>query len=213
MAQQIKILIVDDHTVVREGLKRILYTYDDITIVGEAAHAPGALAELRSRQVDLLLLDVSLPGRTGLELLKTIKVDYPRLAVLILSAYTEDQYALRALRDGADGYLNKESAPELLVTAIRKVAAGGKYVSPAMAERLAQAISVPADKPVHESLSERELVVLRMIAMGKSLNQIAESLHISPKTVSTYRTRIIEKTGLKTNAELIRYLLEQQLVI
>jgi two-component system, NarL family, invasion response regulator UvrY len=212
MAQQIEILIVDDHIVVREGLKRILSGFEDIVIVAEAANVPAALVQIRKRSFDLILLDVSLPGRTGLELLSVIKAEKPQLPVLILSAYTEDQYALRALRDGADGFLNKESAPELLVSAIRKVASGGKYVSAAMAERLALAISMPSDKPVHEALSERELLVLRMIAVGKSLNEIAESLHISPKTVTTYRTRIIEKTHLKTNAELIRYALEQQLV-
>ena len=212
LARRIEIIIVDDHAVVREGLKRILSTFDDIAICGEAANAPDALVELRRRSFDLLLLDVSLPGRTGLELLKMIKAELPTLPVLILSAYTEDQYAVRALRDGADGYLNKESAPDLLVTAIRKVASGGKYVSPAMAERLALEISVPSDKPIHESLSEREFVVLRLIASGKSLNQIAEALSISPKTVSTYRARIIEKTGLRTNAELIRYALEQRLL-
>ena len=212
MARRIEIIIVDDHAVVREGLKRILSTFDDIAICGEAANAPDALVELRRRSFDLLLLDVSLPGRTGLELLKMIKAELPTLPVLILSAYTEDQYAVRALRDGADGYLNKESAPDLLVTAIRKVASGGKYVGPAMAERLALEISVPSDKPVHEALSEREFVVLRLIASGKSLNQIAEALSISPKTVSTYRARIIEKTGLRTNAELIRYALEQRLL-
>ena len=212
MARRIEIIIVDDHAVVREGLKRILSTFDDIAICGEAANAPDALVELRRRSFDLLLLDVSLPGRTGLELLKMIKAELPTLPVLILSAYTEDQYAVRALRDGADGYLNTESAPDLLVTAIRKVASGGKYVSPAMAERLALEISVPSDKPVHEALSEREFVVLRLIASGKSLNQIAEALSISPKTVSTYRARIIEKTGLRTNAELIRYALEQRLL-
>ena len=212
LARRIEIIIVDDHAVVREGLKRILSTFDDIAICGEAANAPDALVELRRRSFDLLLLDVSLPGRTGLELLKMIKAELPTLPVLILSAYTEDQYAVRALRDGADGYLNKESAPDLLVTAIRKVASGGKYVSPAMAERLALEISVPSDKPAHEALSEREFVVLRLIASGKSLNQIAEALSISPKTVSTYRARIIEKTGLRTNAELIRYALEQRLL-
>ena len=212
MARRIEIIIVDDHAVVREGLKRILSTFDDIAICGKAANAPDALVELRRRSFDLLLLYVSLPGRTGLELLKMIKAELPTLPVLILSAYTEDQYAVRALRDGADGYLNKESAPDLLVTAIRKVASGGKYVSPAMAERLALEISVPSDKPVHEALSEREFVVLRLIASGKSLNQIAEALSISPKTVSTYRARIIEKTGLRTNAELIRYALEQRLL-
>lgn len=207
-----QILIVDDHTVVREGLKRILADVDNIQVMAEAGNANEALALLRERNFDLVLLDLSLPGRTGLELLRMIKDEQPKLPVLVLSAYAEDQYAVRALRDGADGFLNKQSAPELLVTAIRKVASGGKYVSATLAERLAQEIGGRTDKPVHETLSDREFVVLKMIAAGKNLNEIAETLCISPKTVSTYRARIIEKTGLQTNAELIRYALEQQLL-
>ena len=209
---QTKILIVDDHTVVREGLKRILADVENIQVTAEAGNSVEALALLRERDFDLVLLDLSLPGRTGLELLRMIKDERPKLPVLVLSAYAEDQYAIRALKDGADGFLNKQSAPELLVSAIRKVAAGGKYVSAAMAERLAQEIGGRSDKPLHEALSDREFVVLKMIASGKNLNQIAETLCISPKTVRTYRARIIEKTGLQTNAELIRYALEQQLL-
>ena len=209
---QIKILIVDDHMVVREGLKRILADVEDIQVQAEAGNSVEALALLRERDFDLVLLDLSLPGRTGLELLRMIKDEQPKLPVLVLSAYSEDQYAIRALKDGADGFLNKQSAPELLVNAIRKVAAGGKYVSAEMAERLAQEIGGRSDKPLHEALSDREFMVLKMIASGKNLNQIAETLCISPKTVSTYRARIIEKTGLQTNAELIRYALEQQLL-
>ena len=209
---QIKILIVDDHMVVREGLKRILADVEDIQVQAEAGNSVEALALLRERDFDLVLLDLSLPGRTGLELLRMIKDEQPKLPVLVLSAYAEDQYAIRALKDGADGFLNKQSAPELLVNAIRKVATGGKYVSAAMAERLAQEIGGHSDKPLHEALSDREFMVLKMIASGKNLNQIAETLCISPKTVSTYRARIIEKTGLQTNAELIRYALEQQLL-
>jgi two-component system, NarL family, invasion response regulator UvrY len=209
---QINILIVDDHMVVREGLKRILADVEDIQVKAEAGNSVEALALLRERDFDLVLLDLSLPGRTGLELLRMIKDERPKLSVLVLSAYSEDQYAIRALKDGADGFLNKQSAPELLVNAIRKVAAGGKYVSAEMAERLAQEIGGRSDKPLHEALSDREFMVLKMIASGKNLNQIAETLCISPKTVSTYRARIIEKTGLQTNAELIRYALEQQLL-
>lgn len=210
--KRIEIMIVDDHAVVREGLKRILAEVADIAVSGEATSVPDALQQLRSRRFDLLLLDVSLPGRSGLDLLKVVKDEMDKLPVLILSAYTEDQYAMRALRDGADGFLNKESAPELLVTAIRKVAGGGKYVSPALAERLASEIGTKSDRPAHELLSDREFEVLRGIALGKSLNQIADELHLSPKTVSTYRARIVEKTGLQSNAELTRYVIEHGLL-
>jgi two-component system, NarL family, invasion response regulator UvrY len=208
----LEILIVDDHSIVREGLKRILSDVPDIQVAAEAGNGADAIAVLRKRRFDLVLLDLSLPGRTGLEVLQLIKTEFRKLPVLILSAHEEDQYAVRALRDGADGYLNKQSAPELLVTAIRKVATGGKYVSPAMAERLAEEVGGRSEKPSHEDLSDREFAVLKMIATGKSLNEIAEHLSISPKTVSTYRARIIEKTGLQTNAELIRYALENNLL-
>ena len=209
----IEILIVDDHSIVREGLKRILSDVPEIQVAAEAGNGADAIAALRKRRFDLLLLDLSLPGRTGLEVLQLVKSEFRKLPVLILSAHEEDQYAVRALRDGADGYLNKQSAPELLVTAIRKVAAGGKYVSPAMAERLAEEVGGRSDKPSHEDLSDREFAVLKMIATGKSLNEIAEHLSISPKTVSTYRARIIEKTSLQTNADLIRYALENNLLL
>ena len=209
----IEILIVDDHSIVREGLKRILSDVPEIQVAAEAGNGADAIAALRKRRFDLLLLDLSLPGRTGLEVLQLVKSEFRKLPVLILSAHEEDQYAVRALRDGADGYLNKQSAPELLVTAIRKVAAGGKYVSPAMAERLAEEVGGRSDKPSHEDLSDREFAVLKMIATGKSLNEIAQHLSISPKTVSTYRARIIEKTSLQTNADLIRYALENNLLL
>lgn len=211
-AAYIEVLIVDDHSIVREGLKRILSDVTDIKVAAEAGNGAEAMSILRASQFDLVLLDLSLPGRTGLEVLQIMKAEFRKLPVLILSAHEEDQYAVRALRDGADGFLNKQSAPELLVSAIRKVAAGGKYVSPEMAERLAAEVSGRIEKPSHEALSDREFVVLKMIASGKTLNQIADQLSISPKTVSTYRARIIEKTGLQTNAELIRYALENQLL-
>lgn len=210
--EKIEILIVDDHSIVREGLKRILADVPDILVAAEAGNGADAMAILRSNPVDLVLLDLSLPGRTGLEVLQLMKSEFRKLPVLILSAHEEEQYAVRALRDGADGFLNKQSAPELLVSAIRKVASGGKYVSAEMAERLATEVSGRADKLSHEALSDREFMVLKMIAAGKSLNQIADQLNISPKTVSTYRARIIEKTGLQTNAELIRYALENELL-
>ena len=208
----IDILIVDDHLIVREGLKRILADTPDIRVAGEAGSVPEAMSLLRSRAFQLLLLDISLPGRTGVELLKQIRGEFAHLRVLVLSAYAEDQYALRVLKEGAHGFLNKESAAELLVSAIRKVAAGGKYISAELAERLADQLGGHGDTAPHELLSEREFVVLRLIAAGKSLNDIATDLNLSPKTISTYRSRIVEKIGLRSNAELTRYALENGLV-
>jgi DNA-binding NarL/FixJ family response regulator len=212
MGKRLEILVVDDHLVVREGLKRILEECDDFIVAAAASTVNEALTWLRKRHFDLVLLDISLPEKTGLELLKTIKKDLPRLPVLILSAYREDHYAVRAMKEGADGYLNKESASELLIAAVRKVASGGKYLTPAVAERILLEISVRDDVPVHESLSDREFEVMKMIARGQSLKRVGEHLHISPKTVTTYRARIIQKTGLGSNAALTRYMLENNLL-
>lgn len=212
MTHKLEILVVDDHAVVREGLKRILEEYDDCVVAAEAGNVPDACAWLRKRTFDLILLDLSLPQRNGLELLKLVKRDWPRVRVLVLSAYGEDHYAVRSLKEGADGYLNKESAADSLIGAVRKVASGGKYLTPALAERLALEIGTRTDAPVHEALSHRELGILKLIAQGISLKSIAEQFHISAKTVTTYRARIIEKTGLATNAALTRYMLENQLL-
>ena len=212
MGKRLEILVVDDHLVVREGLKRILEECDDFVVAAAASSVNEALAWLRKRHFDLVLLDISLPEKTGLELLKTIKKDLPRLPVLILSAYREDHYAVRAMKEGADGYLNKESASDSLIAAVRKVASGGKYLTPAVAERILLEISVRDDVPVHESLSDREFEVMKMIARGQSLKRVGEHLHISPKTVTTYRARIIQKTGLGSNAALTRYMLENNLL-
>jgi DNA-binding NarL/FixJ family response regulator len=212
MGKRLEILVVDDHLVVREGLKRILDECEDFVVAAEASTVNEALTWLRKQHFDLVLLDISLPEKTGLELLKAIKKDLPRLPVLILSAYREDHYAVRAMKEGADGYLNKESAPESLIAAVRKVASGGKYLTPALAERILLEISMRDDAPVHESLSERELEVMKMIARGQSLKRVGEHLHISPKTVTTYRARIIQKTGLVSNAALTRYVLENNLL-
>jgi len=203
---------VDDHAVVREGLKRILEEQDDCVVAAEASNVPEACAWLRKRSFDLVLLDLSLPQRNGLELLKMIKKDTPRLPVLVLSAYGEDHYAVRALKDGADGYLNKESAAESLIAAVRKVASGGKFLTATLAERLALEIGAQDNAFLHESLSHRELSVLKLIARGNSLKSIAAQFHISAKTVTTYRARIMEKTGLASNAALTRYMLENQLL-
>jgi DNA-binding NarL/FixJ family response regulator len=212
MGKRLEILVVDDHLVVREGLKRILDECEDFFVAAEASTVNEALTWLRKRHFDLVLLDISLPEKTGLDLLKTIKKDLPRLPVLILSAYREDHYAVRAMKEGADGYLNKESASESLIAAARKVASGGKYLTPALAERILLEISVRDDVPVHESLSDREFEVMKMIARGQSLKRVGENLHISPKTVTTYRARIIQKTGLGSNAALTRYALENKLL-
>jgi DNA-binding NarL/FixJ family response regulator len=208
----IRILIVDDHAIVREGLKTILAKTSEFEVAGEAANAPDAMSVLRQMPVDLALVDIGLPGRTGVDLLKSIKVEFPKLPVLVLSTYPEDQYAMRVLKQGAAGYLSKESAPELLTSAVRKVAAGGKYVSAAMAERLLSEIGVDADKSPHARLSDREFEVFKLIAGGKSLTDIADGMHVSIKTVSTHRARILEKTGFKTNADITRYALERGLL-
>jgi DNA-binding NarL/FixJ family response regulator len=212
MGKRLEILVVDDHLVVREGLKRILDECEEFVVAAEASNVNEALTWLRKRHFDLVLLDISLPEKTGLDLLKAIKKDLPRLPVLILSAYREDHYAVRAMKEGADGYLNKESASESLIAAARKVASGGKYLTPSLAERILLEISVRDDVPVHESLSDREFEVMKMIARGQSLKRVGEHLHISPKTVTTYRARIIQKTGLGNNAALTRYMLENKLL-
>ena len=212
MRKALEILVVDDHAVVREGLKRIVDECGEFKVTAEAASVAVALRCMRMQRFDVVLLDISLPERTGLELLNTIKKEFPRLRVLVLSAYREDHYAVRAFKEGADGYLNKEAASESLIEALRKVAAGGKYLTAAMAERMALEIGTRDDRPLHESLSEREYQILRSIARGISLKNVAQQLHISPKTVTTYRARIIEKTGLASNAELTRYMLENHLL-
>ena len=212
MGRRMDILVVDDHLVVREGLKRILEEYDDCVVAAEAGNVADALTLLRRRSFDLVLVDISLPHRSGLELVRLIKSEWPRLRVLVLSAYAEDHYGVRALKEGADGYLGKESAAESLVAAIRKVASGGKYLTPALAERLTLELGAPMDRAPHEALSEREFEILKLIARGPGLKDIAEKLHISPKTVTTYRARILEKTGLTSNAALVRYVVEHALI-
>jgi len=213
LQRTIDILVVDDHQVVREGLKRILGEAEGCRVSAEAGNVADALAWLRKRPFDLMLLDISLPERTGLELLKMVKQELPRLPVLVLSAYREDHYAVRALKDGADGYLNKESASDSLIAAIRKVTSGGKYLTPALAERIALELgSRDDDHPLHEALSEREMQISKLIARGVSLKEIGEQLHISAKTVTTYRARILDKMNMTSNAELTRYMLENNLL-
>jgi two-component system, NarL family, invasion response regulator UvrY len=179
---------------------------------GEAEDAQQVLAEVQNETWDLVILDISMPGRSGLDLLSDLQRTNPKLPVLVLSMHAEDQYGKRVLKAGASGYMNKESAPEELIKAIQKVLAGGRYVSPALAEKIALALHPDAGKPVHEALSSREFEILRMIASGKTVTQIAAELHLSATTVSTYRARILGKMNMATTAELIRYALQSHLV-
>ena len=208
----IRILMADDHAIVREGLKHIIAKTDDMTIAGEADNGQQLLDKVREQRFDVLLLDIGMPGRNGLEVLKQIKTDLPRLPVLVLTIYPEEQYALRVLRAGASGYLTKESAPERLVEAIRKVSAGGRYVSPTLAERLAVEAAGDISKPLHESLSDREYQVFCMIALGKTASEIADELSLSVKTISTHRARLLQKMQMKNNSELTHYAMQNHLV-
>jgi DNA-binding NarL/FixJ family response regulator len=204
--------MADDHAIVREGLKHIIAKTDDMTVSGEADSGQQLLDKVREQRFDVLLLDIGLPGRNGLEVLKQIKTDLPRLPVLVLTIYPEEQYALRVLRAGASGYLTKESAPERLVEAIRKVSAGGRYVSPSLAERLAVEAAGDISKPLHESLSDREYQVFCMIALGKTASEIADELSLSVKTISTHRARLLQKMQMKNNSELTHYAMQNHLV-
>lgn len=208
----IRILMADDHAIVREGLKHIIAKTDDMTVSGEADSGQQLLDKVREQRFDVLLLDIGMPGRNGLEVLKQIKTDLPRLPVLVLTIYPEEQYALRVLRAGASGYLTKESAPERLVEAIRKVSAGGRYVSPSLAERLAVEAAGDISKPLHESLSDREYQVFCMIASGKTASEIADELSLSVKTISTHRARLLRKMQMKNNSELTHYAMQNHLV-
>ena len=210
-SETIKVLLVDDHTVVRNGVRLMLSSAADIEVTGEAGCASDAIEAVRAQRYDVALVDIALPGKNGLDLLKTLQVSHPELAVLILSTYAEDIYAMRALKLGAAGYLTKDSSASSIIEAVRKASKGGKYVSPSLAERFASAIG---GKPgaSHEVLSDRELEVLKLLARGESLVNIGERLHLSPKTVTTYRARILEKLGMASNAELTRYALENGLL-
>ncbi|MBI4754654.1 MAG: response regulator transcription factor [Betaproteobacteria bacterium] len=212
MASRIRVLIADDHTIVRQGLRHILADTDDIEVAAEADNGVEATHLARNGNIDLVVLDVSMPERNGIDALKLIKKEHPRMPVLILSMHPEEHYAIRALKSGASGYLTKGSAPEQLVTAIRQVFGGKKYISPTLAEQLANAIGEDTDRAPHEKLSDREYQTLCLIASGKRLSEIAEELNLSVKTVSVYRSRILEKMKLKNNAELTHYGLKFGLV-
>lgn len=208
----IRVLIADDHAILRRGLREILIRELEGVVCGEAENAQQVLAQVQNQNWDLAIVDITMPGRSGLDVLKDLQRVQPGLPVLVLSMHPEDQYGKRVLKAGASGYMNKESAPEELIKAIRKVLAGGRYVSPTLAERLAVEWGTNAGRPLHENLSDREFEVLRMIALGKTVSQIAAELHLSTTTVSTYRARILEKMNMTTTAELMRYALRNGLV-
>lgn len=208
----IRILHADDHAIVRQGLKKILADTPSMNVAGEASSAHETLEMLKKGKWDILILDIVLPDRSGVELLGEVKELYPKLPVLVMSIHDEVQYAVRVLRAGASGYLTKDSAPDQLITAIQKVAQGEKYVSPSIAQRFVFEMGTDADKPRHEVLSKREFQVMCLIGSGKSLREIAEELGLSAKTVSVHRDRILKKMKMKHNAELIRYTLQSQLV-
>jgi two-component system, NarL family, invasion response regulator UvrY len=206
-----RILIVDDHAIVRRGLKQIVSEAADMNVVAEAANGQEALDKVRQGGVDLVLLDISMPGRGGMDTLRRLKREHPRLPVLILSIYPEDQYAVRALKDGASGYLTKDSDPEELIVAIHKVVQGRKYVSTDLAEKLADGLERSGNPP-HETLSDREYQVMLMLASGRTVGEIAKELSLSIKTISTNRTRLLRKMAIKTNAELAYYAIKQGLI-
>jgi two-component system invasion response regulator UvrY len=207
----IRVIIVDDHPVVRQGLKQIIGTEQDLQLVGEAETAREALSVIRRTACDAVVLDITLPDASGLDVLSQLKSEHPTLPVLIMSIHEEEQYALRVLKAGASGYLMKDSVPEDLIKAIRKIVSNGKYISPSLAERLASEFISPGELS-HEKLSNREFQIMCLIASGKSLKEIGEALCISGKTVSSYRARILEKMNMSTNADLTRYTLEHHLV-
>jgi len=203
----IRVLIADDHEIVRDGLKRILAAAGDLQVTGEAASGDEALALVKANDYDVAMLDMSMPGLSGIALLKRLKLEKPKLRILVLSMHGEHQYAARALKAGASGYLTKDSASEQLVGALRKIAAGGVHITEAAAASL-----VSSQRTPHEALSDREFEVLRLLAAGRGPTEIAEQLHLSVKTVSTHKTRILQKLELGGTAELVRYALEHKLV-
>lgn len=212
MNSTIRILIADDHPVVRAGLKRIISETSRIVVGDEASNGHEVLEKIWKNDYDVVLLDISMPGINGLDVLKQIKSKSPELPVLMLSIHDEEQYAVRTLKAGASGYLTKESAPDELIEAIRKAHLGRKYVSPSLAEKLAFDLEIDDKRPLHETLSDREYQVMCMIASGKTVTEIAKELSLSVKTISTYRSRLLKKMRMENNAELIRYAIKNQLV-
>jgi two-component system, NarL family, invasion response regulator UvrY len=210
--QPVRVLIADDHPVVRDGLKTMLSSDPEVRVVGEASDGDEALQMMQSVEWDVAVLDYSMPGKGGVDLLAQVKHDFPERPVLILSIYPEDPHGMRALKAGAAGYITKESAGEELTAAVKKVTSGGRYVSASLAEKLAARLTPDQDRPPHERLSDREYRVMWLLASGRSLQQIAEEMHLSPSTVSTYRGRILKKLGLTSNVELVHYAMKHRLI-
>ena len=208
----IRVVIADDHQILREGLKQLLQAAGDLEVVGEAGDGFEVLDRVRRDEFDVLLLDMSMPGKSGVELIKQVKSEKPKLRILVLSMHEEHQYAVRAIRAGASGYLTKESAASQLVAAIRKVGGGGAYITPEVAERLAQDAMPHAEGPLHASLSDREFEVFHMLVDGVSVNEIAARLHLSAKTISTHKARLMEKLGVDSTADLVHYAVRHNLL-
>jgi len=211
-ASMLKILIADDHAIVREGIKQILAEIPDKVTTDEAINGQEVIQKVWNNNYDMVLLDISMPGRSGLDILKQLKSEQPALKILILSMHPEEQYAVRALKAGASGYLTKESTPLELTEAIKKVSLGKKYVSASLAETLASHLETTTEKPLHETLSNREYEVMCMISSGKTVKEIGNELSLSVKTISTYRTRILEKMNMKNNAQITHYTIQNRLV-
>lgn len=205
-------MVADDHPLLRNGLKQILTQEPDLTVAGEAEDSEQVMASVERGEWDLVILDITMPGRSGLDVLRDIRRMRPELPVLVLSMHAEDQFAVRAIKAGANGYVSKDNAPTEVVRAVRKILSGKKYVSPTLAEILANALSSDIQRPLHETLSDREFQVLRQLASGKTVSQIAAEIALSVKTVSTYRARLLEKMNLRNNAELTRYAIQHGLV-
>lgn len=208
----IRVLLADDHLMVRTGLKEILMATGDMLVAGEATNGHETLQAIREGEYDIVVLDMSMPGRNGIELIKLIKAERPKLRILVLSMHSEKQYAVRAVKAGASGYLTKESAADALVTAIRRVAAGGASISPETAERLVLDSGRSGDEAPHKRLSDREFEVFRMIAAGRALTEIAGALSLSVKTISTHKTRILQKIGVSNQTGLVHYAIRHQLI-
>jgi two-component system invasion response regulator UvrY len=210
----IKVLVCDDHLIVRQGIKQILADAGDIAVAGEAGNGPDTVTRVRAGGIDVVLLDIAMPQRDGLDVLRQLRGEFPKLPVLMLSTYPDRQYAVRSLKLGAAGYLNKSADSEQMVAAIRKVARGGLFVTPSVAELLANAVGagLDEDRPLPERLSHREYQVFRLLAAGRSVGEIAEQLVLAPNTVSTYRARILEKTGVRNDVELALYAVKNDLL-
>ena len=209
---RIRVLVVDDHAVVRRGLRQLIEETSDMVVTGEAGNGREAMELVRSNEFDVAVLDINMPGQDGLDTLRQLKAESRELPVLVLSMHSEDVYAVRVVSSGAGGYMCKESAPDELVSAIRKIAAGGRYVSPRLGELLLNRIHTPEGAPLHAALSDRELQVLCLLSSGKTVGEIAEELALSVKTISTYRARILQKMHMRTNSELTQYAIREALV-